>query len=150
VCPPADQEQIRNLIGRFTDAINRVDVAAFASVWTSEATWIIDPPTGLTSADTCEAIAAGMGAALPALWSSFIQSINGAAIAVDGDRATARVYLGELGVHRERGPQRNLEVYDDTLERTAEGWRFRLRHYHYLYLDESPITGHIAPVGKTL
>jgi uncharacterized protein (TIGR02246 family) len=150
VCEPSDQEQIRNLIGTFTDAINRVDAEAFMSVWTPEATWIIDPPTSLTSSDTREVIAAGMGQALPALWSSFIQSINGAAIAVDGDRATARVYLAEIGIHRERGPQRNLGVYDDALERTADGWRFRLRHYHYLYVDDSPITGQIAPVGKTL
>jgi uncharacterized protein (TIGR02246 family) len=147
---PSDQEQIRNLIGMFTDAVNRVDVEAFASVWTPEATWIIDPPTGVTSADTRDAIAAGMGQALPELWSSFIQSITGAAIAVDGDRATARVYMAEIGIHRERGPQRNLGVYEDAFERTAEGWRFRRRHYHYLHIDESPISGQIALVGKTL
>jgi ketosteroid isomerase-like protein len=147
---PSDQEQIRNLIGLFTDAVNRVDVEAFTSVWTPEATWIIDPPAGVTIADAREEIAAGMGQALPALWSSFIQSISGAAIGVDGDRATARVYVAELGIHRERGPERNLGVYDDALERTAEGWRFRLRHYHYLYIDNSPVTGQIAPVGRTL
>ena len=147
---PSDQEQIRSLIALFTDAVNRVDAEAFASVWTPEATWIIDPPTGLTSTDTREAIAAGMGQALPALWSSFIQSINGAVITVDGDRANARVYVAEIGIHRERGPERNLGVYDDALERTAEGWRFRLRHYHYLHIDDGPINGQIAPVGKTL
>src|SRR5205823_10368357 len=150
VSEPSHQEQIRNLIGRFTDAVNRADAEAFMSVWAPEATWIIDPPTGLTTTDTREAIAAGMGQALPALWSSFIQSIHGAAITVDGDRATARVYVAEIGVHRERGPERNLGVYDDVLERTPEGWRFRLRHYHYLHIDDSPVSGQIASVGRTL
>jgi uncharacterized protein (TIGR02246 family) len=147
---PSDQEQIRNLIALFTDAVNRADAEAFTSVWTPEATWIIDPPAGVTIADTREAIAAGMGQALPAFWSSFIQSITGAAIAVDGDRATARVYTAEIGIHRERGPERNLGVYEDELERTSDGWRFRRRHYHYLHVDNSPIVGQIAPVGETL
>jgi uncharacterized protein (TIGR02246 family) len=150
VSEPSPQEQIRNLVARFTDAVNRADAEAFRSVWTAEATWIIDPPTGLTTTDTREAIAAGMGQALPELWSSFIQSIHGAAIAVDGDRATGRVYVAEIGVHRERGPERNLGVYDDVLERTAEGWRFRRRHYRYLHIDDSPIAGRIAAVGTTL
>lgn len=150
MCEPSDQERIRNLIGSFTDAVNRLDTAAFEAVWTPEATWIIDPPTGVTITDSREAIAAGMGEALPALWSSFIQSVNGAAISVEGDRATARVYVAEIGIHRDRGPERNLGVYDDTLERTADGWRFGLRHYHYLHIDNSPITGQIAAVGKHL
>ena len=39
-----DELSIRNLVARYTDAVNQRDLAAFRQLWTDDAVWEIGPP----------------------------------------------------------------------------------------------------------
>lgn len=147
--PVSDRGDILEAIARFADAVNRLDLAQFEGLWTpDEATWVIDPPTGLDMTATPAEIAAMFGPALQSNWTSFSQFLHGSVVDLDGDRATARSYLSEIGIPRDReGGYFNYGTYLDELERTGDGWRFRRRHYRYLYLDAAALPGEGAPVG---
>jgi ketosteroid isomerase-like protein len=147
----SDEQEIRDNMLRFGDAVNRVDIAQFEATWAPEATWIIDPPTDYRSSGPREEIASAFGEALRATYESFVQIVHGAVVEVDGDRATARGWVTERGIliGGEKG-YFNHGVYDDQLIRTGEGWRFSQRHYQYLYVDDAPLPGRGAPLGGVL
>src|ERR1700722_15604732 len=94
----SDEEAIRDLVVRFADAVNRLDAVAFESLWTPEATWIIDPPTDYRSSGPRAQIASGFDQSMRAGWNSFSQYVHGTVVDLDGDRAAARSYLSELGI----------------------------------------------------
>jgi ketosteroid isomerase-like protein len=146
----SDRAEICELVARFADAVNRLDLEQFESVWTPEATWIIDPPTDYRSSGTRAEITAGFNEGMRAHWKSFSQFVHGTVVDLDGDRAVARSYLSEIGIPIEGGDERgylNYGTYIDALERTPAGWRFRERHYRYLYLDSAALPGQGAPLG---
>jgi ketosteroid isomerase-like protein len=144
----SDDAVIRDLVARFADAVNRLDVVAFEALWTPEATWIIDPPTDYRSSGPRAEIASGFETGMRAGWKSFSQYVHGTVVELDGDRAVARSYLSELGIPAQgEGGYMNYGTYIDQLERTTDGWRFKERHYRYLYLDTSPLRGEGAPLG---
>lgn len=149
----SDRGEICELVARFTDAVNRLDVVAFESVWAPEATLIIGPPTDYRKSGSRAEIAAEVEAGMRAGWSSFLQFVHGTVVELDGDRAVARSYLSEIAIPIDGGDERgyrNYGTYVDVLERTSEGWRFRERHYSYLYLDMAPVPGQAAPLGSVL
>jgi ketosteroid isomerase-like protein len=147
----SDRGDIVELVVRFADAVNRRDIPQFESVWTPEATWVIDPPTDVSIHAPRAEIAAGFDVANKERMRSFTQLVHGTVVDLDGDTARARSYLTEVGdpVAGDAG-YFNHGVYFDELVRTAEGWRFAKRHYRYLYLDTRPIAGRGAPVGGVL
>ncbi len=147
----SDRADICELVVRFADAVNRLDVQAWENVWTPQATWIIDPPTDYTNSGSREKLAADFGELLTSSWKSFVQLVDGTMVDITGDTATARSYMTEMGVPLvgEHG-YFNHGVYVDRLERTDEGWRFSQRRYQYLYLDAAPIPGTGAPLGGVI
>ena len=149
----SDREDIRELVVRFADALNRLDAVQFEYLWTPHATWIIDPPTDFASEAPREELAERFVDAIQTRYSTFFQLVQGTVvdIDVDGDVAFARSYVTELAIPRD-GVQGyfNHGTYHDELERIDEGWRFRRRHYRYLYIDTRPIAGEGAPVGGTI
>jgi ketosteroid isomerase-like protein len=147
----ADREDICELVVRFADAVNRLDLEQFQNVWTPEAKWIIDPPTDYISEGPRAEIASAWLDAMKARWTTFVQLVHGTVVDLDGDTAMARSYVTELGIPQEGdGGYYNHGTYVDTLERTPEGWLFRQRHYRYLYVDSAAIAGKGAPVGGVL
>ncbi|MGO9154779.1 nuclear transport factor 2 family protein [Mycobacterium sp.] len=147
----SDRADVAELVVRFADAVNRLDVQQFENVWAPEATWVIDPPTDSRLEGSPHDIATAFGVGMRAAWQSFIQVVHGTVVDVCGDAARARSYLTELGapLNTEEG-YFNHGVYEDELARTEAGWRFTRRHYRYLYLDSRPIHGLAAPLGAVL
>jgi hypothetical protein len=144
----SDREDITELVVRFADAVNRLDVGQFESVWTPEATWLIDPPTGYSNTGPRAKLASDFGELLSSSWKSFVQLVQGTIVEIDGDRATARSYMTEVGVPLEGDHGYfNHGMYVDDLERTPEGWRFKQRRYRYYYLDDRRLAGIGAPLG---
>jgi ketosteroid isomerase-like protein len=146
----SDRGDICELVARFADAVNRLDLAAFEYLWTPEATWIIDPPTDYRSRGSRAEITAGFDQGMRGHWRSFSQYVHGTVVDFEpgGDAASVRSYLSEIGIPLEGdGGYSNHGTYIDRVERTAEGWRFRERHYRYLYLDGSTLHGEGAPLG---
>src|SRR4051794_21359429 len=125
--PVEDRLAIRELIEDYADAVNRLDPPDWASTWTADAQWFIrdDSPQGR------EAIAA--------LWQGKVAPIAAVrftatpgAIDVEGDTATARVWVIE-DLELEAGRRRLIHGrYDDDLVRQDGRWWFRRRRYTFL------------------
>jgi len=134
-----DELSIRNLVARFTDAVNERDTDAFRRLWTDDAVWEIGPPLP-AKAEGIDAIA-NMFARLLEPKILFIQLTHSGVITFTGQNAaTARFTERERG----KGLQdyyENLAVYRDQFERGPHGWRFKQRYYEYRYLDTSAFPG---------
>ena len=139
-----DELSVRNLVARYTDAVNERDIAAFRQLWTYDAVWEIGPPLQ-SRADGIDEIVALLRRLLQAE-QYFMQMTHSGVIEIKGDQATARF------VERERGRgestyYENLAVYEDVLVREADGWRFAKRSYHYRFLDQNPFGGNAFPIA---
>src|SRR5260370_2406361 len=98
-----DELSIRNLVARYTDAVNQRDLAAFRQLWTDDAVWEIGPPLQ-SRADGIDEIVALLRRLLQAE-KYFMQMTHSGWIEIEGDRATARF------VDADRGP-RDSTCYD--------------------------------------
>ena len=140
-----DELSIRNLVARYTDAVNQRDLGAFRELWTDDAVWEIGPPLQ-SRAEGLDQIVALLSRLLQAE-KYFMQMTHSGVIEIKGDRATARF------VERERGRGEStfydcLAVYEDVLVREADSWRFAKRFYQYRFLDQGPFGGEAFPVAK--
>ena len=134
-----DELSIRNLVARFTDAVNERDTDAFRRLWTDDAVWEIGPPLP-ARAEGIDAIVAMLVRLLEPK-TLFIQLTHSGVITIAGENtATARFTERERG----KGLQdyyENLAVYRDEFERGPQGWRFKRRYYEYRYLDTTAFPG---------
>ena len=63
---------------------------------------------------------------------------------LDGDRATARWYLSEVG-HTTGGDKIfTVGVYHDELERIDGAWKFTLRRFDALYQGPPDLSGNVT------
>ena len=138
-----DELSIRNLVARFTDAVNERDIAGFRQLWTDDAVWEIRPPLQ-SRAEGVDEIVALLRRLLQAE-QYFMQMTHSGVIEIKGDRATARFVERERG-RGESSYYDSLAVYEDVLVREADGWRFAKRFYRYRFLDHSPFGGEAFPV----
>jgi len=87
------------------------------------------------------------GQRVPALVAYLVQTTHPGTIQLDGDTASERAYLRELGRLRDGRSELNYAIYHDRYQRTADGWKFTERVYEVRYHDTTPLTG--APPGGT-
>jgi hypothetical protein len=133
----ADRVEIEALSGEYTDAAMTRDYDRFASLFTPGAAVRI-PDAGIEQ--------------MQAKWEFFVQTTHPGAIQVDGDTATGRAYLCELGRLRDGMSVLNYAIYHDRYQRTGDGWKFTERVYEVRYLDTTPLAGtpHAAVVETDL
>jgi uncharacterized protein (TIGR02246 family) len=134
----ADRFEIEALRGEFADAGMTRDYDRFASLFTEDGTWRI-PGANVEFTNRAE-IRAGIER-LNDIWDYLIQTVHPGTIQVDGDTATGRSYIAEIGHMRNGSSHRNYAVYHDSYRRTADGWRFTSRAYEVFYLDTTPLGG---------
>ncbi|MFY9934249.1 MAG: nuclear transport factor 2 family protein [Streptosporangiaceae bacterium] len=137
----ADRVEIEALRGEFADAVMTHDYDRLASLFTRDGAVRI-PHIG-AEAVSREEIRAGIER-LQGLLDCFVQTTHPGAIRLDGDAASGRAYLCELGRFRDGGSELNYGVYHDRYRRTAGGWKFTERVYEVRYLDRSPLGGSAA------
>ena len=131
------EAEIRNLGYRFADAVNRNDAEAMSELWTDDGVWIIDAPMNVR--------AEGLAAVLDTFrqlmggWTFFHQIPHQGPIVIDGARATARMYMHEVGIFRDQRTHRNYSEYTDVYLKADGVWRYRERPYHFLYVDGPPM-----------
>jgi uncharacterized protein (TIGR02246 family) len=142
-----DRVEIEALRGEFTDAGMMHDYDRFASLFTVDGVWEI-PEAGVRLCGR-EEIRAGIER-LQANWEFFIQNPHPGTIQLDGDTATGRAYIAELGRFRDGGSHQNYAIYHDRYRRTAEGWRFAERVYEVRYHDVTPLAGSAKPMSVAL
>jgi ketosteroid isomerase-like protein len=141
-----DRVEIEALRAEFTDAVMTHDYDRLASLFTRDGAVRI--PHINAGAVSREEIRAGIER-LQGQLDCFVQTTHPGVIRLDGDTASGRAYLGELGRFRDGGSELNYGVYHDRYRRTADGWKFTERVYEVRYLDRSPLAGSSPPERGT-
>lgn len=136
---PQDDVALRRLVALFADAAAHADADAFAALWADDGRWTIAPPIDADFQGR-DAIQNGF-AGLMGSWEFLVQAPLNGVLAVDGDAATGRWLVREVGRTADGGGQHNHAFYHDRYVRTAGGWRFARRDYRFLLVDDDPVAG---------
>ena len=140
----ADRVEIEALRGEFTDAAMMRDYDRLASLFIPDgALRMPNIPAELEGREQIRA----WGDRVPALVDFLVQNTHPGAIRLDGDAATGRAYMQELGRARDGRSELNYAIYHDRYRRTGEGWKFTERVYEVRYHDTTALAGSPPPVG---
>lgn len=141
----ADRVEIEALRGEFTDAVMLRDFDRLASLFTPDGAVRI--PDIDESATSREDIRSGIER-LQALWAVFVQNTHPGTIELDGDSASGRAHISEIGRLRDGRVHLNYATYHDRYARTTDGWKFRERVYEVRYVDTTaPSDGGVSPLS---
>jgi ketosteroid isomerase-like protein len=134
----ADRVEIEALRGEFTDAAMLRDDDRLASLFTPDgALRMPNIPAELVGQEQIRA----WGERVPDLVDYLVQNTHPGTIALDGDTASGRAYMSELGRTRDGRSGLNYAIYHDRYQRTGDGWRFTERVYEVRYEDTTPLAG---------
>jgi ketosteroid isomerase-like protein len=134
----ADRVEIEALRGEFTDAVMMRDYDRMASLFTPDgALRMPNIPAELVGQENIR----GWGARVPELADFLVQNTHPGIIRVDGDTASGRAYMHEIGRARDGRSELNYAIYHDRYQRTPDGWKFAERVYEVRYHDTSPLAG---------
>jgi SnoaL-like domain len=135
----ADEMAIRGLAHAFADAVNRRDAAAFESLWDESGVWQIGAPLHAIAEGST-----GIAAQFVKLWDALefvVQQVHSGIVTIEGDRATFRWFVHEIGQRRRAGPYNSHAFYEDEMVKRDGSWRFVRRNYRHLWLDLSSTIG---------
>ncbi|MEU6518739.1 nuclear transport factor 2 family protein [Streptomyces sp. NPDC046978] len=148
----ADRVEIEALRGEFSDAVMMRDYDRVASLFAPDGAWRMpDIPVELTG----QAAIRAWGDRVPDFVEFLVQTTHPGVIRLDGDLASGRSYMQELGRGRDGRSEINYAIYHDRYQRTPDGWKFSERVYEVRYRDQSPLAGSAAglpadqPAGDT-
>jgi ketosteroid isomerase-like protein len=130
----------------YSDAANRKDAALFRSLWTAKSLWEIGPPIN-QSFSGADAITEAFMHLLDS-WEFFVQLTSSYHITINGDTATAFVYVNEIARSKTGQSNYNLSQYQDKLILENGEWRFSERRYRVIYLDQTPLEGTAFPLDQ--
>ena len=134
----ADHVEIEALRGQFSDAAMMGDYDRFVSLFTEDAVYKI-PEADVVQTGR-EEIRAGTER-LAAEWEYFVQTTHPGLIELDGDTASGRAYVCELGRLRNGSSIFNYALFHDRYQRTRDGWKFSERVFEVRYFDTTPLAG---------
>ncbi len=134
----ADRIEIEALRAESTDASMMRDNERVASLFTEDAVYRI-PDARIEHTGRAEILAGTVK--LAAEWAYFVQNTHPGPIRLDGDTATGRAYVFELGRLNDGRSIVNYALFHDRYRRTPDGWRFSERSYEVRYFDTSPLPG---------
>lgn len=140
--------EIRDLVARFSDAVNRRDFDAFGDLFADDGVWELGEPFPRRAAGRDNIVS--MFRSLSEPWPFFFQMTHTGVIDVgqDGQSATARWEVQEIA-RSEDGSQSydNVAIYYDRLVRTGGGsWRFAERRYRYVWFSDADLGGRLIPL----
>lgn len=124
-----DELAIRALADAYSDAVNRSNATAAAEVYCDQG--VLEGP-GIDPIVGQAAIAAFLQATFDR-WEWIFQTTTGGPISLDGDRATSRFHITEMGRGQDGRGTEFYGMYEDKLIRTECGWRFARRHLYPVY-----------------
>jgi ketosteroid isomerase-like protein len=134
----ADRVEIEALRGEFTDAAMMGDFERAASLFTPDgALRMPNIPAELVGQDQLRA----WGERVPNFVEFLIQNTHPGIIQLNGDTATGRAYMSEIGRLLDGTAELNYAIYHDRYQRTPDGWKFTERVYEIRYHDTTPLTG---------
>lgn len=134
----ADRVEIEALRGEFSDAVMMRDYERVASLFTPDgALRMPNIPVELAGREQIRA----WGDRVPDLVDFLVQTTHPGTIRVDGDTASGRAHMHELGRGRDGRSFLNFAIYHDRYQRTPDGWKFTERIYEVRYEDTTPLVG---------
>ena len=136
-----DHVEIEALRGEFTDAVMMRDYDRVASLFTQDGA--VRMPHIATEAVSRKEIRTGVQR-LQGLWEYFVQTTHSGTVQLEGDTASGRAYVSELGRMHDGSSHLNHAIYHDRYQRTPDGWKFTERVYEIRYIDTTPLAG-VAP-----
>jgi ketosteroid isomerase-like protein len=140
----ADRVEIEALRGEFTDAAMMRDYDRLALLFTQDgALRMPNIPAELASREEIRA----WGERVPTFVDFLVQTTHPGTIQVDGDTASGRAYIQELGRGRDGRTELNFAIYHDRYQRTSDGWKFTERVFEVRYLDTTPLAGSVPGTG---
>ena len=137
---PEDEMALRNLMARYSDAVNRVDADAWIATWAEDVVWNLlgNPVSGKDN--------------ILALWKQMMSSFEFALMLpstclfeVDGDTASGHWYLTEYTRDPEGAASTVLSRYTDTYTRKEGQWLFQSRDYSFIYNGPADLSGTYTP-----
>jgi ketosteroid isomerase-like protein len=134
----ADRVEIEALRGEFTDAAMMRDYDRLASLFTPDG--VLRMPNISVELVGREEIRA-WGERLPDHVDFLVQNTHPGTIALDGNTASGRAYMAELGRTRDGRQGLNYAIYHDSYQRTGDDWKFTERVYEIRYEDTTPLAG---------
>ncbi len=134
----ADRLEIEALQTEFTDATMMNDHKRLMSLYTHDAVYRI--PDANIELNGWEEIRAG-NEKLADAWEFFLQNTRPGAVDIDGDTASGRAFMFELGRLHDGRSVLNYAIFHDKYRRTPEGWKFTERTYEVRYFDPTPLQG---------
>ncbi|CAL9654481.1 nuclear transport factor 2 family protein [Streptomyces sp. enrichment culture] len=134
----ADRVEIEALRGEFTDAVMMRDYDRVARLFTADgALRMPNIPVELEGPEQIRA----WGRRVPTVLDFLVQNTHPGMIRLDGDTASGRAYMSEVGRALNGRCGINYAIYHDRYQRTDDGWKFTERVYEVRYEDTSPLTG---------
>jgi ketosteroid isomerase-like protein len=138
----ADGVEIEALRGEFTDAVMMMDYDCAASLFTEDG--VVRMPALSVEITGREAVRVEERR-VRALADFLVQNTHPGTIMLDGDTASGRAYVFELGRARDGWSMQAYAIYHDRYRRTGDGWKFTERVYEVRYQDRAPLLGSPPP-----
>lgn len=132
-----DELSIRRLVDNFCDGVNSRDPLLWGSVWVDD-----DASFCLNGNDIAgkDAIVAGFVNGI-SNYEFLLQVTPNGSINVDGDSATGRWYILEIGKLWTGPSSQHVGRCHDNYVQTAKGWRLQRRVVEHLYKGEAALSG---------
>jgi hypothetical protein len=138
-----DESAIRQLVARFADICTYGDLQAFPKLWVSHGDnkpmWTLTEPFAMSATGIDEIM--DMARKLRDPRDFFVQLVHTGLLDINGDHATGRWIMHEVG----KGPgevyYNNFAFYEDFMEKQDGKWYFARRNYKYMFLDSDSFAG---------
>ena len=137
-----DEIALRNLMGKYTDAVNRYDADSWISTWAEDASWNL-LGTPVEGRDNI----LGLWQQMMSGFDFAIMMPNSCLFQVDGDSATGHWYLHEYTRDKEGNTMTILSRYEDTYIKEDEQWLFKIRNYSFIYHGGPDLSGTYTPIA---
>lgn len=123
-------EDIRNLVGRYCDALSHLDLQAVGECWTDDGIWTLFDEDIIGRAAILAAIRE-----LTTRIDWIVQHANSPVIEVDGDTATGCWQIAEYARRKSGGAEGLVHIgrYLDCYVETEDGWRFAARCFETIH-----------------
>ena len=136
-----DEIALRNLMGKYTDAVNRYDPESWISTWADESSWNLlgNPVVGKEN--------------ILGLWQQMMSGFEFALMLpssclfeIDGDKATGHWYLSEYTRDKEGNTMTIVSRYQHSYIKVDGQWFFKSRDYSFIYNGDANLSGAYTPL----